>query len=203
MKKIAILLVIFFCVSAPIYAQKNTPQEKSIVNKEYDENGNLIQYDSTFVWQLNSDSTMNFSFDDNFAFGKEFPEMFGEFFGDSVFENFGFLNEHHFPSFNDEEFFRHFQHSFPDSMFIQGFPFEQDSIFSFDFGNQFPGKFDFRELEDLQKQLQEKFNHQNLNFPEFKSPEQKDEWEKLMQKQQKEKEELMKKFEKSQKEKIY
>jgi len=46
-------------------------------------------------------------------------------------------------------------------------------------------------LEDLQKQLQEKFNHQNLVFPEFKSPEQQEEWEKLMQKQQKEKEELM------------
>jgi len=160
--KIATLLVILFCVSAPIWAQKNQPEEKSIVNKQFDENGNLIQYDSTLVWQWNSDSTMNFSFDDNFAFGKAFPGFFGEFNADS--------------------------------MFTFEFPFEQDSIFGFDFGNQFPGSFDFNELEELQKQLIEKFNHHNFVFPEFKSPEQQDEWEKLMQKQQKEKEELLKKW---------
>jgi glycerophosphoryl diester phosphodiesterase len=183
--------------------KKTMPEEKSIVNKEFDENGNLLKYDSTYVWQWNSDSTFNFSFDDNFAFGKQFPGMFEEFFNDSVFEQFGFLNKHDFQPFSDEEFFKHFQHSFPDSAFIQGFPFEQDSIFSFDFGNQFPGNFDFRELEDLQKQLQEKFNQHNLMIPEFKSPEQQEEWEKLMQKQQKEKEELMKKWENPQSKKIY
>ena len=198
MKKLALISLVLFTGVSMVQAQnkKTTPEEKSIVNKEFDENGNLIQYDSTYVWQWNSDSTMNFSFGENFAFGKEFPEMFGEFFNDSVFQQFGFLNENRFPSFNDEEFFKHFQHSFPDSMFIQEFPFETDSTFNFQFGHQFPGSFDFKELEDLQKQLQEKFNHQNLVFPEFKSPEQQEEWEKLMQKQQKEKEELMKKWRK-------
>jgi hypothetical protein len=42
----------------------------------------------------------------------------------------------------------------------------------------------------------EKFNHQNMSAPGFKSPEQQKEWEELMKKQQKEKEELMKKWEK-------
>ena len=194
MKITTTLLIFMFCVLTQICAQKNAPEEKSIVNKEFDENGNLIQYDSTYVWQWKSDSTMNFPFDNNFAIGKEFPGMFGEFFNDSIFEQFGFLNKHDFQPFSDEEFFQQFQHSFPDSMFIHGFPFETDSIFNFEFGHQFPGSFDFRELEDLQKQLQEKFNHQNLVFPEFKSPDQKEEWEKLMQKQQKEKEELMRKW---------
>jgi iron uptake system EfeUOB component EfeO/EfeM len=53
---------------------------------------------------------------------------------------------------------------------------------------------DIPEFEELQKQLQEQFNHQNFIFPEFKSSEQHEEWEKLMQKQQKEKEELLKKW---------
>jgi hypothetical protein len=55
----------------------------------------------------------------------------------------------------------------------------------------------------MQKQLEEKLNHQNLVFPEFKSREQKEEWEKLMQKQQKEKEELLKKWEDPQSKKIF
>jgi hypothetical protein len=146
---------------------------------------------------------MNFSFGNNFDFGNDFHGMFGEFFGDSIFEQFGFLNDQRFQAFNDEDFFGQFQHSFPDSMFIHEFPFEPDSMFNFGFGHQFPGSFDFKELEDLQKQLQEKFNHQNLVFPEFKSPEQQQEWEKLMQKQQKEKEELLKKWEEPQSKKIY
>jgi len=138
MKLLSTLLIILFCVPAKIWAQKTSPKEKSIVNKEYDENGNLIQYDSTFVLQWNSDSTMNFSFDDNFAFGKQFPGNFGEFFNDSIFEQFGFLQDHQFQSFGDEDFFRQFQHSFPDSAFFQPFPFGQDSITGFEFGNQFP-----------------------------------------------------------------
>jgi hypothetical protein len=203
MRSLVIFLMTMSFASTQVWAQKNAPEEKSMVNKEFDENGNLIQYDSTYVWQWNSDSTMNFSFDDNFAFGKEFPGMFGEFFNDSIFEQFGFLQDHQFQPFSDEDFFRQFQYSFPDSVFIQEFPFEKDSIFSFDFGNQFPGSFDFKELEDLQKQLQEKLNHQNLVFPEFKSLEQREEWEKLMQKQQKEKEELLKKWEDPQSKKIF
>jgi hypothetical protein len=197
MRYLVFILIFAVFVSLTGWAQKNTPEEKSIVNKEFDENGNLIQYDSTFVWQWNSDSTFNFSFGDKFNFGKDFPGMFGEFFNDSIFGQFGLGKEPFFQPFGDDDFFRRFEHSFP------GFPFERDSAFNFGFGNTEPFNFDFKELEDLQKQLQEKFNHQNLIFPEFKSPEQKDEWEKLMQKQQKEKEELIKKFEKSQKEKVY
>ena len=196
MKRISTLIILIFCAMAHLWAQKNTPQEKSIVNKEFDKDGNLIQYDSTFVWQWNSDSTMNFSFDENFGFGKEFPGMFEEFFGDSVFENFGFFNDQNFPSFNNEEFFQHFQHSFHDSAFIHGFTFEPDSAGGFGFRHHFPGGTAFPDLEELQKQMLEKFNHQNMPAPGFKSPEQQKEWEELLKKQQKEKEELMKKWEK-------
>jgi hypothetical protein len=197
MKHVLFLSILTAFAALQGWAQNNSPEEKSIVNKEYDENGNLIQYDSTYVWQWNSDSTFNFSFGDKFNFGKDFPGMFGEFFNDSIFGQFGLGKEPFFQPFGDDDFFRRFEHSFP------GYPFERDSAFNFGFGNKEPFNFDFKELEDLQKQLQEKFNQHNLMVPEFKSPEQQDEWEKLIQKQQKEKEELIKKFEKSQKEKIY
>ena len=194
MRSLVMFLMLIPLITLQVWAQKKSPEEKSIVNKEFDENGNLIQYDSTYVWQWNSDSTMNFSFDDNFAFGKEFPEMFNGFFNDSIFEQFGLLHDHQFQPFIDEEFFRHFQHSFPDSMSVQGFPFELDSTTSFQFGQQFPGNFDFQELEDLQKQFQEQFKQHSFRIPEFKSHEQQEEWEKLMQKQQKEKEEMLRKW---------
>lgn len=199
MKKLA-LITLILCVGLSMsQAQKKqpAPEEKSIVNKEYDENGNLIQYDSTYVWQWNSDSTMNFSFGDSFNFGKDFPDMFGEFFSDSIFEQFGLRGEPFSRPFGDDDFFGRFEHSFP------GFPFERDSAFNFGFGNTEPFNFDFKELEDLHKRLQEQFSQHNLMVPEFQSPEQQEEWEKLIKKQQKEKEELIKKFEKSQKEKVY
>lgn len=194
MKKLATLLIFIFCGSVQIWAQKNTPDEKSIVKKEYDENGNLIQYDSTYVWSWNSDSTLNFSFDDNFEFGKEFPDIFGDFNSDSIFEKFGFSNKERFLPFENDDFFGQFQSSIPDSLFVNGFQFESDSVFNFHFDNQFPDNFSFPEFEEIQKQLQENFNLHNFVFPDFNSPEQEDEWDELMKKHQKEKEELMKKW---------
>lgn len=194
MKRLGLFLFTIILVSIQVWAQKNTSEEKSIVNKEYDENGNLIQYDSTYVWSWNSDSTMNFSFDNKFDFGKDFQDIFKEFDFDSIFEKFGLLNDHKFEPFNDEEFFRHFRHSIQDSLIVHQFPFENDSVFNFQFGQQFPGNFDFREFEDLQKQFEEQFNIHSFRSPDFQSPEQKQEWDKLMKKQQKEKEELMKKW---------
>jgi hypothetical protein len=174
MKLVLFSLIITAFATMHGWAQKNAPEEKSIVNKEFDENGNLIQYDSTYVWQWNSDSTFNFPFDGGF------PGGFDKFFNDSVFAGFEMFND---------DFFQQFNHSFPN------FQMDNDSVFSFRFSQPFSGDFVFPELDELQKQLQEKFNHQNLIFPEFKSSEQREEWEKLMQKQQKEKEELLKKWE--------
>lgn len=195
MRSLITFLILLFCVSNPVWAQKKVPREKSTVNKEYDENGNLVKFDSTYVWQLNSDSTFNFSFDDSLKFENQFSHFFEDFKADSIFQNFGFSNQHMLMPFDDEDFFSHFQHSIPDSMFFDGFPFETDSTLSFNFKNQFPGNFNFKEFDDLQKQLIEKFNQQNFSYPEFKTQEQKEEWEKLIQKQQKEMEKMMKKWE--------
>ena len=45
MRSLVIFLMLMFFALMQIWAQKNAPEEKSIVNKEFDENGNLIQYD--------------------------------------------------------------------------------------------------------------------------------------------------------------
>lgn len=188
MRRITFFLIITLFTSVNCWAQKKTPEEKSIVNKEYDENGNLIQYDSTYVRQWNSDSTFNFSFADSLFSGREFPDFFGELHNDSIFKHFGFQNEPFFNPFGDDNPFRHFDFGFP------GFPFELDSTFSFGDGNRHPFNFNLKEFEDLQKKLLQQFSHHNFVIPEFKSPEQKEEWEKLIEKQQKEKEELLKKW---------
>lgn len=193
MRSLTTFAIILICASTQVWAQKNAPNEKSTVKKEYDDNGNLIQYDSTYVWSWNSDSTLNFSPDGNFAFGEGFSEMFGDFFADSVFQKFGFLNEQKFPP-DKEEFFKHFQHLTPDSMFFHGYPFEADSTFS-QFDDRFHRNFNFPDIEEFKKHFQEQFKQHNLKIPEFNTPEQQEEWEKLMKKQQKEKEELMKKWE--------
>lgn len=195
MKSLTAILIFLFCASISIQAQKNTPQEKSTVNKEYDENGNLIQYDSTYVWQWNSDSSIGFPTNSDSIFRNYFPEFFGNFDADSIFQKFGFSERNMLMPFDDNEFFSLFQHEFPDSIFTDVFPYEADSTMSFHFRHQSPGNFNFQEFDDLQKQLMEKFNQQNFSYPEFKTQEQKEEWEKLMQKQQKEMEEMMKKWE--------
>lgn len=195
MRSLITISVIIFCASTPILAQKNAPQEKSTVNKEFDENGNLIQYDSTYVWHWNSDSTINFPMDKNFVFGNQFPGFFGDIDADSILLRFGFTDKKMLTPFDDADFFRHFQHAIPDSMFMEGFPLGADSTMIFYFGHQFPQNFNFNEFDDLQKQMIEMFSEQNFSKQDFKSQEQKEEWEKLIQKQQKEKEELMKKWE--------
>jgi len=74
----------------------NQPKVDIKVNKVYDENGNLIGYDSTYVWSytneygdsvmVNPDSVLN-QFKP--VIGSNFPEFFKdydqEFFGDSLF----------------------------------------------------------------------------------------------------------------------
>lgn len=192
MKK-AVLTTMILCIGLSMTQAQNkqgTPEEKSIVNKEFDENGNLLKYDSTYVWQWNSDSTMSFSFGDDWAFGQKFPDMFGEFFNDSIFEKYGLFNNPSFQPFGNDDFFGQFGHTFP------GFPFENDSVFRYHFGQPFQDDFGLKEFEELQKQMQRYFNQRNNMLPDFSTPEQRREWEELLQKQQKEKEELLKKWRK-------
>lgn len=197
MKRLLIILVIFFVAFAQASSQdkskKENPDEQTIVNKEYDENGNLIGYDSTYVHQWSSDSSFQSPFlgGDIFA-GKDFPdinEFFEGFFGDSAMHNFSFPNDDQFPHFDNEELLKLFGHSFPDSLFNNKFSLDNDSSFNFN------GNFEIPNIDELRKRIQGQFKTQHFQSPEFKNPEQKEQWEKLMQKHQMEIEELQKKWE--------
>ena len=189
MKRIFLFILISIVGFSFANAQdkKAEPQEKSIVNKEYDENGNLIKYDSTFVWSWSGDSTFQFDFPKNdFFSGKDFPG-FGEMFSDSAFAN-------HFnhPFFD----FKQFENQFPDSAFSKHFEFFNDSsfVFPFDFGAGFDNDFFSKDFEQLHEQLQRQLGDMNFGVPHFESEEQEKAWQELLQKQQKEKEELLKKW---------
>lgn len=185
---ILVLLILITGFSVANAQQKQSkPEEKTIVNKEFDENGNLVKYDSTFVWSWSGDSAFQFDFPMNgFFSGKNFPD-FDEMFADSVFAN-------HFnhPFFD----FKQFGQQFPDSAFSQHFEFFGDSafVFPFDFGAGFDNDFFSKDFEQLHEQLQRQMGELHSAMPRFESDQQRKAWEELMQKQQKEKEELLKKW---------
>ncbi|WP_136480923.1 hypothetical protein [Cognatitamlana onchidii] len=110
MKKLSItLLIISLWFSATTYAQKKDsiqqPKEKIEVNKEFDEHGNLIRYDSIYSYSSSSsnmeakamDSIMKHFFSNResmpfrdpfdsleFGFPSIFPQNFGNF--DSIWK---------------------------------------------------------------------------------------------------------------------
>ncbi len=118
--------------------KKNTPNESWTVNKEMDENGNIIRYDSTYTWSysniegdsvnVNVDSLMQ-SFQQ--YFDDRMPSLFGENFmrpllGDSLLRN----------DFFDDDFFRR---RFEDDFFDVEKMFERmDSIRNQFFKEKFP-----------------------------------------------------------------
>lgn len=200
MRYLVVLIMTFPFAAEPIFAQTENPDEQSIVNKKYDENGNLIQYDSTYIHQWSSDSTFNFPLDGNLDFGEGFADMnslLQEFFGDSVNSGIGINHHFQFPPFDDEDFLNQFPPSLHDSLFNGHSPLKNDSLMSHYFGlkGNLPNEFQVPDMEEFRKHIMEQLDKNKLNFPEFKSPEQQDEWEKLVKKHQAEKEELMKKWE--------
>lgn len=203
MKSLGLFLVTLIFTSVQVKAQdqkKNeNPDEQITVNKKYDENGNLVQFDSTYVHRWSSDSTIQFSFPDHdFFSGNDFPDInqfLQDFMSDSTF-NF----QHGFAPFNHDEFLKQFGQVFPDSM-MQNFSFHHDSTY-FDFPmdslKNLPPGF-MPDFDELMQGLHEHLGSMPNTFydmsPKFKSPEQQKEWKQLMEKHQKEMEEFRKKWE--------
>lgn len=198
MKKIVFIVtgLVFFAgfVFAQDTTKMNNPDEQIIVNKKYDEQGNLIQFDSTYVHQWSyssSDSTGQFVFPDDEFFGG-FPDM------EKILQEFmGGHNMPHGSSPFDDEFFEHFKHNSPDSaMNRQFFSHRDTSFFNFpnDSLNNFPKG--FPDMEELMQGIQKQFNNlpDNFGMPQFQSEEQQKEWEELMKKHQQEMEEFQKKW---------
>ena len=76
--------------------KKNNPDVNIKVNKELDNNGNVIRYDSTYTWSWSSDSDQSFPqeyFNDSMStdFFKPFEKNF--FFGNNNVNPFGFTED--------------------------------------------------------------------------------------------------------------
>jgi len=117
MKKIILFMVVLFAgilVFAQEKSKSKRPDQQISVNKEYDDQGNLVRYDSSFVRSWSSDTTLNPG--DMDAMRKEIENFmkeggFSHFLGDSTnLANDPFRDMHH-------DFFEHFKGNFPDSSF--------------------------------------------------------------------------------------
>ena len=94
MKRIFLLFALTMCFFLNSRAQKDeqkphAPKEDIKVNREYDDKGNLIKFDSIYCYSLSGDTTLL-----NSILPKNFPDLFGgqfgnfsdsTFFGDSFF----------------------------------------------------------------------------------------------------------------------
>ena len=136
MKRFVFLMLVIMLIGGIAYSQsdktkkqKNSPQEKVTVNKEYDENGNMIGFDSTYVYSWSGDSSIT-----GFPNDADFSDFFnwkGNFFNnDSVsngdpFHGFGF-DDNEF-----ENFFNQFSKMFPDSANQDLYSYRNDSILHF------------------------------------------------------------------------
>lgn len=144
MKKTVSFLILLFAVNYLVAQEVETgrlPNEQSRVNKEYDENGNLIRFDSTYVKSWSSDSTINMM--DFESIQKELKDLMGSnfngFFSDSTSTgNDPFRNL-------QKEFFEHHQD------FMNGFSFGNDSS---DWGDFLPDN-----LDSLHKEMLKNFGH--------------------------------------------
>lgn len=182
MKKTSLLVMLLFATGL-VFAQEKSgersPDEQINVEKEYDENGNLIRFDSSYVrtW---TDTSAVFGPED--FFGNDIQSFFSDsmFFGDGPFKE---LQEHFsqgqfFSPFNDwgsdstlvlpqdslhsfngfgqmrQEMMKHFGQFFQNDSTMhnfEGFPGQQDFDFFFD-----QDDFDHlrKEMEEHFKQLQ-------------------------------------------------
>lgn len=158
---------------------KNKPKEDIRVNREYDEKGNLIKFDSVYSYSYSSDSTlkdfdfknfsdpfgMNMKFFNDSAFNQFFMKDFDSFFSDSFMQNrdsmISKLNKMHNLHFKNDslahnqmdmdEFFQQFQQFQGDSSSTMQ-PFFHE--FNFD------SKGMKEMMEQMQKQMEQFQSHQ-------------------------------------------
>lgn len=109
------------------HKERVQPKGSWKVDREFDENGNLIRYDSIYTWS--SDSLEDLSGLDR----------------DSLLSNFESKFYSHFSQFKDQGFEDLFE---PDSLFSKRF--FSDGFFESDFGE------DFMELDNIRKRMMER-----------------------------------------------
>jgi len=107
-KKYVFSFIILLLVNACSFAQKkddpqpkNQPKVHIDVNKEYDENGNIIRYDSTYSWTWSNIDSLNEHLNDSLISQFFSPKSMLSF---SPFDDDSLLDLFRFPSFNDNFF---------------------------------------------------------------------------------------------------
>ena len=147
MKRLVYLLVLLLTASWT-FAQKDTaniaPQSQIKVNKKYDENGNLIQYDSTYVSTWSSDST--FTTMDMDSLQNQMKFFFGDGF-DSFLNDSTFFGHNSFEKMNKEFFDEH-------QKFLNQFGMaDNDSLMK-----SMPGIIhDFSDFDSMRKEMEDHF----------------------------------------------
>jgi hypothetical protein len=204
MKTSLIIVLIFFFLSPTLFGQKKDepvtkPGEQITVNKEFDDQGNLIRFDSTYSFEWRGDTMLAFPGGNPFP-----PDNFGDM--GSLFNGFFSDSIHHFSPFDNEwsqnlfdrynQILKEFNPSFPNKDFFNGFSFHADSL-NQSFGNdstfEIPFDFDgfnFPDMSEFYKQFDQLDNHGQ----QFFNNDQQKEWNELMKRQQKEMEEFQKKW---------
>ncbi|MDX9882671.1 MAG: hypothetical protein RBS73_11445 [Prolixibacteraceae bacterium] len=202
MKRLVLLTVVGLLTCHMAYSQSDKvrkeptlPQEKVTANKEFDENGNLISFDSTYVYSWSSDSTIS-GFPGDIDFSDFFNWKGSLFDNDSAFMNDPFRGFH----FNHEEidnFFKWFPEIFPDSLDQNMYSYRNDSIIRF-FGDS-TRTFQFRKdslFPDFQWQLNDSSMMRFFSEPKllFQNDSIWKKHQKLLEQHRLEMEELQKKF---------
>lgn len=167
------------------------PGEKITVNKEYDEQGNLVRFDSTYVFVWFGDTMMAFPGGENFSLSPGVPIDMESFMH-------GFFSDSAFSSPFGDEWQNGFSQRQKDLMKRFDFPFAgPDSANTF-FGNDslfgFPFMFEDFDCPDISQFFKgfEGFGGQGQPF--FEDEGQEKEWLELQQRHQKEMEELQQKW---------
>jgi len=217
---IAAVIAMYNAADAQKRAERNRqPDEQIIVNKEYDEHGNLLRYDSTYSFQWYSDTTFKFpdfgGWEDFFSRRSPFPDIFN----DSLLRRLPFFRD--FPNrfFSDEWQPSPFRFGFPDSSFFRNFSFQRDTSFFMGPDSSFmlpPGfimpnikslRDFFREFEDLDEfgdpSSRFFFNQPPPRFDRFLDRDMQEEWDNLMERHRQEMEELYRKWERKEQKRIY
>jgi len=189
MKRCILLLALIFGFHCSMMAQKSkskptAPKEDIKVNREFDENGNLIKFDSIYSYSWSGDTLLLDSIHPG-----NFPDHFGN--------NFNFPAD---SSFFELPFFQGF-----DQPFFGPFGKQQDSIMQqFGLNHQFHFRNDsidsnFMDIEDFFKQFSENKNDSTFRNSPFKnqfnfSPNSMNEMIEMIEKQMKEMEQQHQKF---------
>ena len=138
------------------------PEVKTETKKEYDEDGNLIRYDSVYTWKWNDNGVFNEKFLENFEdnfdqfhekwedFGEEFMSKF--YLDDEAMEKFKDMQEDFKFDFKDSALFNdHFDKFFKDDQFqLHGFNFNGENL------EEMP--FDKEKMDEMQKRMKDLFN---------------------------------------------